>query len=587
MTEGIIITDLEGKVTDINGAGLYLWGQCNKEEALGENTLRWLGKEYKQILGKTVKPGSIDTTCITLQKKDGHEFDAEINTAVIKDKTGRPCNLVFSIRDVTEQKKTETVLRESEEKYRAIFESANDVMILLDDNGQIIDLNTRIQEVGGYHQEELLGKNFSCLTKIITKKSLPVVRANYQKRMTGMNIPTYEVEMYKKNGDIATIEINAKPVKKNGKITGDLVMLRDVSERRRAEGRLREQKELTDRILSSSTNAVAVIGQDRRLIIANRAFELLFQLGKGTGEGLDIGLLTQVPELVEAVSSVIINSQSITGLEFKISYDTAEKTMLADIIGMGHNEVLLTIRDITGTVERQERLYLNDRLASVGKMASGVAHEINNPLTSIIGLSQLLTEEQLPENVREDVSLISSEAQRASQIVKNLLTFAHRHEMERRLVNIKDIINDVLRLRAYENKVNNIEIKANLPDGLPLVMADYFQIQQVFLNIVLNAEQAMIEAHGSGILKISAEDDGTTVKVSLTDNGPGITKENLKRIFDPFFTTKEVGKGTGLGLSICYGIITNHNGKIQAESKCGRGTKFTIELPVPDPKDNI
>ena len=583
MSEGIIITNLEGQVISSNNIGLNLWGYGNKDEIIGKNIFQWFGNEFRNIQDYTTGQEDADTLFITLKKKGGRTFDAEINTGVTKDKTGQPNGLIFSIRDITEQKKAEAILRESEAKYRTIFESANDIMILLDDKARIIDVNPRIKDIAGYDREELIGNNFSSMTKIITKKSLPIILSNYLKRLTGMNIPTYEVEMYKKNGEIAIIEVNAEPVKRNGIITGDLVMMRDVSERKKAESQLREQKALTDRILSSSPNAVAMIGQDRRLIIANRAFELLFQLGKGTGEGLDIGLLVQVPELVEAVSRVIISGQSVTALEFEISYDITANTMLADIISMGHNEVLLSIRDITGTIVRQEKLYLTDRLASVGKMASGVAHELNNPLTSIIGLSQLLTEEQLPENIKEDVNLISSEAQRASQVVKNLLTFARRHEMERRLVNIKDIVNDVMKLRAYENKVNNIEIISNLPDSLPPVMVDYFQIQQVFLNIVLNAEEAMKESHASGLLKITAENTGKTVKISFADNGPGIPKENLKRIFDPFFTTKEVGKGTGLGLSICYGIITDHNGRIQVESKCGKGSTFIIEIPVYNP----
>ncbi len=580
VTDGIIVTDTEGEITDINHAGLKMCNLSRKEDILGLNVLQWLGGKHHDILKTTISQGETGINLSTTITNDKYQFEAELHAAAIRNKKGQAYGLVFSIRDVTEAKKAEAVLRESEEKYRTIFESANDIMILLDNKRNILDVNPRISDVGGYDREELIGKNFSSLTKILTKKSLLVITANYLKRLSGLNVPTYEVEMYKKNGEKATIEVNAKPVKRSGEIVGDLVVLRDVSERRKAVTQLMEQKALTDRILASSTNAVAVIGQDRRLKIANHTFELLFQLGKGTGEGLDIGLLTQVPELVEAISKVIAYGQSIIALEFRINYDITEYTMLADIVSMGNNEVLLTIRDITMTVERQERLYLTDRLASVGEMASGVAHELNNPLTSIIGLSQLLTEEKIPDNIRDDIGFISSEAQRASRVVKNLLTFARRHETERRPVNITQIVDDVLKLRAYENKVNNIEIQTIIPQDLPQIMADYFQIQQVFLNIILNAEQAMKESHGSGKLTISAEKTGNIIRISFIDNGPGIAKENMKRIFDPFFTTKEVGKGTGLGLSICYGIVTDHNGKILVESKCGKGTTFIVEFPV-------
>jgi signal transduction histidine kinase len=138
----------------------------------------------------------------------------------------------------------------------------------------------------------------------------------------------------------------------------------------------------------------------------------------------------------------------------------------------------------------------------------------------------------------------------------------------------------VLRLRAYEQKVNNIEVEYHLGTNLPEIMMDHFQMQQVFLNVIVNAESAMLEAHHRGKLIITTEKIDSIIKVTFTDDGPGITKENLKRIFDPFFTTKEVGKGTGLGLSICHGIVTEHSGKIYARSENGHGASFVVELPL-------
>jgi signal transduction histidine kinase len=229
-------------------------------------------------------------------------------------------------------------------------------------------------------------------------------------------------------------------------------------------------------------------------------------------------------------------------------------------------------------------MYLTERLASVGEMASGIAHELNNPLTSVIGLSALLAEEDLPGAVGEDVQAICREAQRASQIVKNLLSFARRHEPKRQPTQITDAINDVLKLRAYEQEANNVTVTTNFSPDLPEVIADYFQMQQVFLNIILNAEQAMYEAHGKGNLIISAERRGEMIRISFADDGPGIKPANSKRIFDPFFTTKAVGKGTGLGLSITYGIINAHGGRIWVESEPGKGSIFIIELPLSNSK---
>jgi len=165
-------------------------------------------------------------------------------------------------------------------------------------------------------------------------------------------------------------------------------------------------------------------------------------------------------------------------------------------------------------------------------------------------------------------------------VVKNLLTFARKHTQVKELVNINNIIGKVLELRAYEQRVSNIRVKTRFAADLPEVMADYFQLQQVFLNIVINAEHFMVEAHSKGTLTITTEKVDNVVKASFTDDGPGIPEADLGHLFDPFFTTKEVGKGTGLGLSICHGIITEHGGQIYARSELGKGATFTVELPI-------
>jgi two-component system NtrC family sensor kinase len=229
----------------------------------------------------------------------------------------------------------------------------------------------------------------------------------------------------------------------------------------------------------------------------------------------------------------------------------------------------------------EEELLLAARLAAVGELSAGVAHELNNPLAAIQGFAQLLTKSNdLNEAAKKDINTIYREAQRAARITQNLLSFARKHKPEKRLISINEALEKILELRAHQMKANNIELSAQLQRDLPLTMADFYQVQQVFMNIIVNAEQAMMEAHGKGRLLVKTSRVNGVIQTTFTDDGPGIRKENLKKIFDPFFTTKEIGKGTGLGLSVCYGIIQTHGGQIYAKSELGKGATFVVEIPI-------
>jgi signal transduction histidine kinase len=236
-------------------------------------------------------------------------------------------------------------------------------------------------------------------------------------------------------------------------------------------------------------------------------------------------------------------------------------------------------RDVTEQKKQNERLMSTDRLASLGELAAGTAHEFNNPLTSIIVLSEMLMEKG-PDGIRDDLTLINNEARRAANVARNLLAFGGKHTPVKQLYQVNSVIEDVLELRAYEHKSSNIDIERHLAADLPELMIDYFQMQQVFMNVVINAEYFMTDAHGRGTLAITTQKENGIVRMSFTDGGPGITPENLKRIFDPFFTTKEAGKGTGLGLSICHSIVADHGGQIYVRSQLGKGTTIFVELPI-------
>ena len=240
-------------------------------------------------------------------------------------------------------------------------------------------------------------------------------------------------------------------------------------------------------------------------------------------------------------------------------------------------------KDISNEKLLQQQLIQSEKLSAIGELISGVAHELNNPLTGVMGYSQLLQmRRDLDDRTKENLLKISDLALRCRKIVQNLLSFARKQKPERTLTDINDILEMTIELRSYELQVNNIEIRRELDPSLPKTIADAQQLQQVFLNVVTNAEQAMLEAHGKGRLIVRTRTDAQNefIVVEIIDDGPGIPENYLTRIFDPFFTTKEVGKGTGLGLSISYGMIKEHGGNIYARSRPGEGATFIIELPV-------
>ncbi len=259
------------------------------------------------------------------------------------------------------------------------------------------------------------------------------------------------------------------------------------------------------------------------------------------------------------------------------------------------DELAGTNARLVATVDRlkatQAQLLQAEKLSAIGQLVAGVAHELNNPLTSVIGYAQLLQEElreaaagDTPRpagDLATDLRRIAEESERAARIVRNLLAFARRQSAARAAQDVADVMNRVLALRAYEFRLNAVELETDFEPGLPPVLGDGGQLQQALLNLLLNAEQAM-RSRSVRRLHVGARRvrEADAVELSIADTGQGIPDENLRRIFDPFFTTREVGEGTGLGLSICYGIVRDHGGQIAVESRVGQGTTFKVLLPA-------
>ncbi len=354
---------------------------------------------------------------------------------------------------------------------------------------------------------------------------------------------------------------------------------------RLGEIRIRESEEKWRNLFESSKDVIYLSTKEGRFIDINRTGEELLGYTRDLLLEIQLDDIYKYPRDRESLMRKLVREGFVKDYEVILKKKngelvdclitaTARKDDDGDI-----SSIQGIIRDVSDAKRMGERILQMEKLSSLGGILSGVAHELNNPLTAIIGNAQLLTRKEIPSEYKEKLETIQKESIRCTKIVSGLLAFAREHKPERKILNINDIIMESCKLREYELRVDNVAIKLDLAADLPETAVDPFQFQQVFINLINNAHDALINKKGGTVTIGSRYMDGE-VRIEFTDNGDGIPEENRKKIFDPFFTTKEVGKGTGLGLSIIYGIVAEHGGMIEVESKAGEYTKFIIELPV-------
>jgi PAS domain S-box-containing protein len=577
-----------GRVINANDNFLRLTGYSRKE-VIGHSSHELdILREKKEARLERVKilrkTGRLIDLEMKIYTKSGEERICLMSSELLK--LGDKEYSLSALKDITERKQAEEALRQSEKKYSTLVEQGSDGIAIIQD-GLVAFVNSKIRETYGFTQEELLGKAF---LDWVSPEYRGLVSDRYKKRMAGEKTPNnYEIEILAKDGTKRLVEISASQIEYDER-PAELVITRDITDRKQAEEEIRR---LLDResqaarewqeTFDAVTDIVTLISPHHELLRVNRAVCVV--MGKKPEELIG----KKCYEVVHGLSAPIKGCPCVEALKTK-------KTCTSEIAEQGRYYQLTAypifdkggeiisfahiVKDITERKRMEEQLMAQDRLASIGQLVSGVAHEINNPLTGVIGFSDMLLKRDLPDDVKEDLKVINDEAMRTARIVKNLLTFARKQPEGKAPVDINEQIERVIKLRDHEQKVNNIRVITHFASDLPQVTGNSSQLQQVFFNIVINAEFFMLEAHQKGDLTITTERIGDFVRASFADDGPGISNENMKHLFIPFFTTKEVGKGTGLGLSICHGIITEHGGRIYAESKLGKGATFVVELPV-------
>lgn len=479
-------------------------------------------------------------------------------------------------RDVTEQ-------REKEMRFTELFETLQEGVYFSTPEGHLLDANPALVNMLGYVEKgELLAADPATLN---FDPGQPVLGRAVDDRG---GVRTREIKLRRKDGTPAVFLDSSRAVwDTSGNIIRYQGTLVDITERRKMERQLEQQDEFRSRLLESFPDLILVVDlEERYTFVSSRARDLLGyepqeMVGKKISEVED-----HSPEMAALYHTVVSGKQTFASAEYGARHrDGSWRTMraagsqLVDAEGK-ISAVIVSVRDITVERKLEQQIVQSERLAAMGAMIGGVAHELNNPLTSIMGVSELLQDTETNETSRKQLAMLQQQARRAAEIVQNLTYFSRPPAPGKSRINLAEVLERTLNLHAYSLRKNNITVDFLKETGVPYALGDPHQLMQVFLNLILNAEHAIREARDKGTLRIRLGKGDGTVWVSFHDDGPGIPKEILASIFDPFYTTKRPGRGTGLGLSICKSVLKEHNGTVEAANAPDGGAVFTVTLPM-------
>jgi len=501
-------------------------------------------------------------------------FDCVLNAIV---KSGEVVGVSVLGRDVTGQ-------HEKELRFTELFETLQEGAYFSTPEGALLDANPALVKILGYAtKEELLALDPVKLN--VDPAEEPVLGRAPDDRG---GVRAREIMLRKKDGTPAVFLESSRAVwDAAGKLIRYQGTLVDVTERRKLERQLLQQEEFRRRLLEGFPDLIAVVDlQERYTFVNSRVRDVLgYQpedlLGKKISE-------TQghAPELVALYHDVASSTRIFGSAEYGTRHrDGSGRTMRASASQFFDADsklagVIISVHDITTEKKFEQQLVQSERLAAMGAMIGGVAHELNNPLTSILGVSELLQDSQTTDAAQKQIAILQQQARRAAEIVHNLTYFSRPPSPGQTRVSLAEVVERTLNLHAYSLRKNNITVDFLRESGLPYVQGDPHQMMQVFLNLILNAEQAIREARDRGTLRIRLGKTGESVWASFLDDGPGIPADILASVFDPFYTTKRPGRGTGLGLSICKSVMKEHNGTIEAANAPGGGAVFTVTMPA-------
>jgi PAS domain S-box-containing protein len=595
-TDGMVYLDTRGRIVDVNESAVRMFGGTRKE-LLGKHFSK-IGVFPKKILPLILKCFKIalkrkryTLNDLVIKNKKGEEIYLESTASSLK-KNNEIVGLLVISRDVTERKKAEEELI----RLSTAMRISSDSIVLSDLKGNIIDVNeATLKMYETEDREDLIGKS---AFDLIAPEERRRARGGLKQVLKKGYNRNQEYHVVTKKGTKLPVEMSSALMKdSHGKPIGFVGMSRDITERRRAESQLRNQAE----ILRNVQDSVIVTDVEGKISHWNEGAVQIFGYSSEEMLGESITKVCKPEERERIAASqleMLRKGTPFSGEWEGIRKDGEPVWLILSTVPMkgpkGEISGLLGVgKDITDRKKAekekerfQEQLIHSEKMAGIGTLTSGIAHEFNNLLQIIKGYTEFANRTQKPQDIQEAFDVVISNTERARRIVRDLQSFARQEVSKRERVDAADLIDSVLSLTSEYLEKHNIKVVKKYKNS-PLIKVNRGEMEQVFLHMVTNARDAMLPEGGK--LKIKVVQSTQNVEISFSDTGEGIEKESLSKIFEPFYTTKgPVGKseipGIGLGLSVSYGIVKRHGGTIDVESQVGRGTTFTISLPFEEEK---
>jgi two-component system sporulation sensor kinase A len=568
--------DEEGNLAFLNHIGFASTGYGEDDLRRGLSAFQMFAPEEhdraRQKIGRLLGGEKVSNDEYAVLRRDGSTFRAIVYAAPVM-RENRPVGVRGIVVDITERKRMEEALRVSEERFRGIAERSIDGIFELDLEGRVTYVSPSVERALGYKPEEVIGTR---MESYLPESESPKIVSNFAALMKGMNVLGLQGEMLRKDGTHVSAELNASPIFKDGGIVGVQGIVRDVTERRKMENALRESEERLRRLLESMSEHIAVFDSEWRYLLANDALTRSIKIPREQLLGKKI---TEVLPGIEKsaffeAGERVMKSRKPATVTNEYTFEDGRTGWFESHIYPVPEGIMYVTIDITERKQMEEALLKSQRLATIGELAAMVGHDLRNPLTGITGATYNLKRhlgKRIDSETREALEIIEQDIQHSDKIISDLLEYSREIHLDLRETDAKSITKDALAHAKILAKIRMVDSTRNQPK----ILIDADKMRRIFVNLIKNAVDAMPKG---GTLRITSKKADSKLEIIFADTGTGMTKETVEKIWSPLFTTKATGMG--LGLPIAKRLVEAHGGSISVESKVGKGSSFTVALPI-------